>query len=101
MKGSLTPPAISRDFSNKCQAVRIFIRIYEVLASMGDPSDEEVETEAKWIMEKSLGMDDQGPIKSVDGECVRCSGEAVWRDPVSDSRFCEKHAKEFFRERHG
>ncbi len=68
---------------------------------MTDMTDEEVETEAAKIVRESLEMDDKGPVETVDGECSRCDRDATWQDPVHGHLFCEEHAKEFFRERHG
>lgn len=68
---------------------------------MTDPSDEEIEKQAKEIVEDSLEMGDKGPITSIDGDCDRCGDDAVRRDPVTDELLCRAHAKEHFRERHG
>lgn len=67
---------------------------------MSDMTDEEVEEEARKIVEESLEMGDRGPVESVDGECSRCDRDATWRDPVSKEAFCEEHATEYFEERH-
>jgi len=63
--------------------------------------DEEVEAEAAKIVRESLEMEDRGPVETVDGECSRCERDATWQDPINEKLFCEEHATEHFRERHG
>lgn len=66
-----------------------------------DSDDRDVDAEAREIVEESLDLGDRGPVESVDGECSRCDRDATWQDPASEELFCEKHATEFFEERHG
>jgi len=61
----------------------------------------DVDEAAQNIVEESLEMGDFGQVSSVDGDCVRCGDEAVWRDPETGDLLCESHAKELFTERHG
>lgn len=68
---------------------------------MTEPSEDEIEKQAKEIVAESLEMGDKGPITSIDGDCDRCGDDAVWRDPLTDELLCETHAKSHFRERHG
>lgn len=80
-----------------------FYRIRRELIGMDDPDNDEwdVDEEAQKIARESLEMGDRGPVESVDGECSRCDRDATWQDPVHGHLFCEEHATEHFRERHG
>lgn len=71
-------------------------------ASMTDGglSEEEVEEMARGIVRESAEVGDYGPLKEIDGECVVCGADATWQSP-SDEYYCQKHAREHFRERHG
>lgn len=64
-------------------------------------SNDEIEEEARKILRESLEMSDRGPVMDIDEGCVRCGDDAIWYDPVSGDCYCEEHAREFFRERHG
>lgn len=66
----------------------------------GEPSDEEVDEMAGEIVRKSAEMEDYGPLKGIDGECVVCGVDATWQSP-SNEYYCQEHASEHFQKRHG
>lgn len=63
--------------------------------------DEDVEEEARKIIEESAEMGDNMADPPPEGQkCERCDRDAVSGPPL-DGWLCRKHQQGFFKERHG